>query len=510
MTANISEAKWLNIRGAYILVALEEHFLNGDAFVHEDEVRRIVTRANPRISFDKFHEDFLFLVHEGLIRREGRRVYLRDTLRYEDSAAAYLASILNCNDLHCPTLSDTITVPGFPPLCSEQRDALRLVLSHRLSIVLGGAGTGKTSLIRAIAKFASSFPGETVLCAPTGKAARNLTSKTGMCARTVHSALGVIPDADFLAPVCWTDIRLVVVDEASMLTLGMLAGILDRVTGSCRVILLGDPNQLLSVGSGNVLPDLLKLNVPHICLMENHRQNKDAAELLANVVGFSSLHSSRDLTFGKSFSLHCMSDSCAKQSIVAEAAERYKAGENVQVLSPYNSATELSVFKLNRAIRDLVNPQSPEKLSFEDRFRDGDRVIILRNDRTLNCCNGDVGVLRILRNEKRSVLFHVELPDGRRPTWDNRGGLKDLALAYAITVHKSQGSEYDTILMPISDTFSNMRNRNMLYTAISRARSKVILYGSKNALSVAVQTPAAERRSQLVAKCNMVAFRKSA
>lgn len=507
MAIKISEAKWLDIQGTYILAALEGYFLNGDAYVNIDEVYSIVKRENKNIRFDEFREDFASLVREGHIRREGRRVYLRDTLRYEDSAATCLASIRKFNDLYCPTLPGTITVQGGMPLCDEQRDALRLVLSHRLSIVLGGAGTGKSSLIRAITEFTSFTPGGTVLCAPTGKAARNLASKTGMCARTVHSALGVIPDADFLAPVCWPNIGLVVVDEASMLTLGMLAGILDRVTGCCRVVLLGDPNQLLSVGSGNVLPDLLKLNVPHICLVENHRQNKDAAELLSNVVGFSSLRNGNDLTFGESFSLQCMSESCVKQSIVAEAVKRYRAGENVQVLSPYNSATELSVTKLNRAIRDRVNPDAPEKLSFADRFRDGDKVIILKNDRERNCSNGDVGILRILRNEEKDTCFYVELPDGRRPTWDHRAGLRDIALAYALTVHKSQGSEYDTILLPITDSFNNMLNRNMLYTAISRARSKVILYGSKNALSVAVQKPARERRSQLVAKCNMVNFK---
>ena len=320
----------------------------------------------------------------------------------------------------------------------------------------------------------------------------------------------MIPDADFLALVCWPNIRLVVVDEASMLTTGMLAGILERVTGSCRVVLLGDPNQLLSVGSGNVLPDLLRLGVPHICLMENHRQSKGASELLSNVTGFSSLRNGNDLVFGESFDLRSMSEKAAKTAIVDEAATRYKAGESVQVLSPFNNATELSVSKLNKAIREQVNPDAPGKLSFGDRFRDGDKVIILNNDRDRDCSNGDVGILRIFCTEKRNTCFYVELPDGRRPVWHTYEDLKNIALAYALTVHKSQGSEYDTILLPITDSFSTMLYRNLIYTAISRARRKVILYGSKNALSVAVQKLARERRSELVAKCNMVAYKKAA
>ena len=507
MAIKVPEGKWGDIQGGYILNALEQHFLNGDAYAMLNEVFPIVKRAKKDIPFDAFREDFASLVHEGLLRREGRRVYLRDTLRYEDSAATQLASILNRNELHCPTLPDTITTKEGVPLCDEQRDALGLALSHRLSIVLGGAGTGKSSLIQAIAKFSSSGFGDLVLCAPTGKAARNLAERTGLIARTVHSALGVIPDADFLALVCWPNIRLVVVDEASMLTTGMLAGILERVTGSCRVVLLGDPNQLLSVGSGNVLPDLLQLGVPHICLMENHRQSKGASELLSNVTGFSSLRNGNDLVFGESFDLRSMSEKAAKTAIVDEAATRYKAGESVQVLSPFNNATELSVSKLNKAIREQVNPDTPGKLSFGDRFRDGDKVIILNNDRDRDYSNGDVGILRIFCTEKRNTCFCVELPDGRRPAWHTHEDLKNIALAYALTVHKSQGSEYDTVLMPITDSFSTMLYRNLIYTAISRACRKVILYGSKNALSVAVQKPARDRRSELVAKCNMVNFK---
>lgn len=502
-----TEQKRLKIKGGYILAALEEYFRGGDAYVQIDECYKIVKRAKQEVTFPAYRDDFNSLISKELIIREGTRIYLRDTLRYEESAAKYLADMLKDNDLECPSLPATITVKNGVSLCDEQRSALQMVLRHRLSIVLGGAGTGKSSLIRAINDSASSYVLGTVLCAPTGKAARNLAAKTGMDARTVHSALGVIPDADFLAPVRWRFIDLVVVDEASMLTLAMLAGILDRVNETCRIVLLGDPNQLLSVGSGNVLPDLLRLGVPHFCLKENHRQDKGASELLANVVGFSALHSSRDLSFGESFSLLCMSASRAKQAIVDEAAKRYLAGESVQVLSPYNSATELSAGKLNQAIRDRVNPKAPEKLNLGDRLRDGDRVIILKNDRDRNCSNGDVGILRVLSNDEENPRYYVKLPDGRCPHWDDPDGYKEIALAYALTVHKSQGSEYDTILMPIFDSFSNMLHRNMLYTAISRARSKVILYGSENALSVAIQKPAGERRSQLVAKCNMEAFK---
>ena len=439
MINKISEGKWTDIQGGYILVALKEHFLNGDAYVQVNEVYPLSKRVK-QTTFTEFQADFRFLVREGLLCREGSRVYLRDTLRYEESAANCLAAILKNNVMPCPVLPSVITVQGELPLCDEQKEAVRMVLSSRLSIVLGGAGTGKSTLIHALTQHTPKEAGYAVLCAPTGKAARNLAARTGKPTRTVHSALGVIPDTDFLAPVIWSSVGLVVVDEASMLTLGMLAGILDRVPRHCRVVLIGDPNQLQSVGSGNVLPDLLKLGIPHIRLELNHRQRKGATELLTNVTEFASVRTGDDLVFGESFSLQSMRESCVKQAIVDEAVARYKAGECVQVLSPYNKATELSVANLNQAIREKVNPEAPGKLSFGDRFRDGDKVIILNNDRDRNCSNGDVGILRILSDDKKNACFCVELPDGRCPVWDNYGALANIALAYALTVHKSQGS----------------------------------------------------------------------
>lgn len=501
--ANVEKER---VQGGYILVALKKHFLNGDAYVNLDEIYNICKKSFQNVEYSQFQKDLKHLLLEGSLCREGRRVYLKQTLRYEESAALSLAIILKNNAMPCPTLPHTITMKNGVSLCKEQRDAVEMALSCRLSVVLGGAGTGKSTLIQAITQYVPQEGGH-VLCAPTGKAARNLSERTGKVVRTVHSALGVLPDEDFLDPVCWDSIGLVVVDEASMMTVGMFAGILKKVRWNCRVVLLGDSNQLLSVGSGNVLPDLLRLGVPCTRLSANHRQDEGAKELLANVTGFSNIHSGVDLLYGDSFQLMCASETCARESLIDEAVCRYLAGERVQVLSPYNAATDLSVAKLNHAIRDRVNPKTEEMKVFGDRFRDGDRVIITRNDRERNCSNGDVGFLNIIDDSKEKPLFQVVLPDGRCPTWSDMGGLEHIALAYALTVHKSQGSEYDTILMPITDSFSNMLYRNLIYTAISRARQRVILYGSRNALSTAVQKPAKERRSQLVQKCGMASTR---
>lgn len=199
-----------------------------------------------------------------------------------------------------------------------------------------------------------------------------------------------------------------------------------------------------------------------------------------------------------------MDDVEAKRQLVEAAVCAYCKGENIQVLSPYNKCTELSVDKLNAVIREHVNPTAPDKLELSTRditFRDGDRVIITKNNYELNCSNGDVGVLRITDIEDPDCpVFHVELSDGRRPKWTSNYGLAHLRHAYALTVHKAQGSEYDQILFPVSRNAMNMMYRNLLYTAISRGKHQVILYGDSDALSVALQKGADARKSMLVNK----------
>lgn len=365
--------------------------------------------------------------------------------------------------------------------------------------------TGTPEGIRALARYKDH--GISVVCAPTGKAARNLTERTGMEGRTVHSALGRLPEQDFLAPVQWQLTRLVVVDEASMMTLEMLAGILSIAPADCRIVLVGDPKQLLSVGSGNVLPDLLALQVPHIRLETCHRQAAEGGALLRNVQEFERCAGFWDLKFDDQFRFVPMSDDKAVKSFLCqEAAKRYLAGENVQVLSPFNSSGELSAAGLNQALRMLVNPPVEEKRYLCQKrkfFMDGDRVIMTKNDWERNICNGDIGTLYVNSFADEPPCYIVE-HGKRQAVWEDWEGFFSLNLAYAITVHKSQGSEYDTIFLPVVRRFHNLLYRNLIYTAIARAKKEVILVGDADALNSAMGRYAAPRKSMLVQKTHMV------
>ena len=515
------EKKEIEEKAKYILVAMDDIGKNGDAYCTDDYLFRASKAVRPSLTGPQYHTDKTLLLQAEFLHREGYHLYTQRTWDYEVTAAKRLADILKDPTLPVLVISKELHV-GDILLSEQQREAVELALNSRLSVILGGAGSGKTTLIEAVArcfKDNADLFGGTVLAAPTGKAARNLTERTGIEARTVHSALGKHPDVNFLDAVSWSNTGLVVIDEASMVSLEMLAGILNRVRRNCRVVLLGDPNQLQSVGAGNVLPDLLELGVSSIRLAQQYRQSADAVALRQNVVNFPKLNTEHELQWDDSFRLLPADDRTIPDLLCKEAARRYLAGESIQVLSPVKAKTGFSVQALNTRLQNEVNPLTAKKPTW-GKFRDGDRVIVTQNNPYYDVCNGDIGVLHI-RGEKprRIAILAVR---GKLKTWQidrvpgEYGICNDdppppqLALAYALTVHKSQGSQYDTILMPASMATAKMLYRNLLYTAISRATKEVILVGSREAVNTAMQCIPHPRKSKLVARTNLLRLGRSA
>ena len=512
----------------YIPVILDKYAMNGDVFIQEDKLFEICRIEKPELTHDVFLRDFREQLALGFLKQDGHHIYLQNLWICEEAASKKLAALQMNNDYRDPYLNPVSETAGSLVLSLEQLAAVDMALNYRISMILGGAGSGKSTLIRSILARYPSF--DYVLCAPTGKAARNLSDRTGCRARTVHSACGLRPDDDFQPAVQWRRTGLVIVDEASMLSLELLAHLLCRMPESCHLVLIGDPDQLQSVGAGNVIPDLLALGFPAYLLTENYRQAGSTGALRSNVVNFHKLRSFNSLSWDDGFSFRRIEDERLVQSVVEEAAAHYLNHDSFQVLTPYNKSTPFSVRNMNPLIRDAVNPLREDMLVISDGrrvFRDGDRVMLTKNDREKDCNNGDVGILNICSvdqvrksiwdsKKKRCVQvtvdqysFTVSLPGGREPLWEGleaKQALMLMELAYVITVHKSQGSQYETVLIPVSMQMQNMLSRNLFYTAISRATEYVMLYGSEQAVDTAMQRTLPPRRSALVERTQMKAL----
>lgn len=494
-----------DLQGTYILATMQEHFLNGDTYIMSDELYGICKDMGKGISYDVFRMDVRHLLQTGKLYQEGQRIYAYGTWAFEEDASKHIAAVLKDNTLAPPCIPEQVEVNGIN-LDKVQREAVVMALSHRLSIVLGGAGCGKTTLISAIVQYGRQG---VLVCAPTGKATQNLRERIRVPARTVHSVLGKGYEEN---EVPWPHTKLphigtVIIDEASMLTIGLLDGILNRVAEDCCVVLVGDPKQLPSVGSGNVIPDLIELGLPHTCLHTNHRQSKDSTALYHNVVNFDGITLPWQLAQDESFSIR---DVDTPEQMLAEVTNRavlmLREAKDFQVLAAHNSMVD----RLNHYIQNAWNPLRPgmQTIRYNGKeLRNGDRVIITKNDSRRNCWNGDIGQLAIrvgseTTDEPGCFQYSVALNDGRSPAWLGAEALEYLELAYAITIHKAQGSQFDDVLLPM--TMSKMLSRSLFYTAASRARRSITIYDCESAVRVSLQTQAKPRRSTLVQRTQLI------
>ena len=385
----------------------------------------------------------------------------------------------------------------------EQREAVKMALTQGVSVITGGPGTGKSMILRAILDiYRRHNPGKEIcLCAPTGRAARRMEQATGLGASTVHKALGLLAgeDGDYGEPHA-LDADIILVDEVSMMDIYLAGRLLEAVKSRAQVVLIGDSDQLPSVGPGAVLSEMIASErIPVVRLDKVFRQN-DGSRIAVNAKlirhGNLSLEYGNDFRFVDSANL---SDSASRMAeLYMQEVARYGV-DNVAMLSPYRQKTETGVNALNEMLRELVNPPDegkPEVVCGKRKFRVGDKVMQVKNFEDVS--NGDIGYIRNIFKFGDETTVCVDFGDGRNMEYDS-SELDMLDLGYASTIHKAQGAEYQSVIINLQCAHHIMLTRPLIYTAITRGKDRVIIVGERRALCISIKKTDIEKRGTCLA-----------
>lgn len=436
---------------------------------------------------------------------EGERALAVPRLYQAEAMVAALLSALADGGLPTPPDEDDLTsaqVHAGITLDSSQISAVRTAMSGRLAVITGGPGTGKTTLVRVLLRLADLQGRKIALASPTGRAARRLADSTGREASTLHRLLEVNPGTGGFGRNAGNPLESdgLVVDEVSMVDIELMSALLEAVPldRPFQLILVGDADQLPSVGPGQVLRDLIASDRLPVSRLERvHRQAGDSGILIAasSILGGEVPTSGEKSGFDDFFFLDRDDGDKARRTIVQIVSTRLKEkgfdpAKDVQVLTPTRKGP-LGAGALNRDLQTALNP-GDGGLKHGDRvFRARDRLICTKNRYDFEVFNGDVGFVASIASDHLVAVF-----DGRRIHWP-KSDLSDVDLGYAITVHKSQGSEYPAVVLALHRSHHMLLRRNLLYTAVTRAKSFFCGVGDRPARERAVAKVDDERRTLL-------------
>ena len=396
-----------------------------------------------------------------------------------------------------------------------QKKAICDAINHKVFILTGGPGTGKTTVINGIiATYATLHKLDLskkqelpiLLAAPTGRAARRMNELTGLPSATIHRHLGMTGDDDTSHLDDYLDADFIIVDEFSMVDTWLANQLLSNISSNSKILIVGDADQLPSVSPGQVLADLLKIPLlSQTKLTKIYRQGEDstivtlASQIQQGILPADFTEKKADRSYFEATSEY-IPDMIKK--IVAAAIRSGIPAQDVQVLAPMYRGPA-GIDQINQLMQDLINPSEKDQLVFEApdcQYRQGDKVIHLVNDAESNVFNGDLGYITDLLPGKYTDSKQDELTinfDGNEIIYQRSEWYK-IRLAYAMSIHKSQGSEFPVVILPITRSSHRMLQRNLVYTAITRAKSKLILLGEKSAFDYAVKNTGTARKTYLI------------
>ena len=451
----------------------------------------------------------MVLVNQGDLVCYGTEVFRSQTAAVEGALArAAIKQLSNPIKCHYDNLDEELDKQEAMmkiKLAPEQRSAVKTALTNGLAIITGGPGTGKSMIQRAILDiYKKSNPGKTIcLCAPTGKAARRMCQATGREASTVHKALNLYASEDgSYGSAGQLEADLILVDEVSMLDVYLALHLFQAVKEGAQLILIGDSDQLPSVGPGAVLSEMIFSGiVPTIRLDRVFRQNA-GSKIATNAQIIR--HGNLNLEYGTDFKLIESPELVDSASTIVDLYMQESALhgiDNVALLTPLRQKTETCVNSLNELIRDRVNPAAPSKNETPEKagkiYREGDKIMQIKNFEDVN--NGDIGYIRKIVSVGDETIVQIDFGDERIKEYD----LSEMDMidhGYASTVHKAQGLEFSTVIMNLQCAHYIMLTRPLVYTAITRGKKKVIIVGERKALCTAIKRTDTDKRGTCLAK----------
>jgi exodeoxyribonuclease V alpha subunit len=388
-------------------------------------------------------------------------------------------------------------------LAPTQRSALCQALTSRILVITGGPGVGKTTLLNSILLILRAKQVKCYLCAPTGRAAKRLAETTGLSAKTIHRLLEVEPGRGGFIRNETNPLRcdLLVVDETSMVDVPLMSHLMKALPGHASLLLVGDVDQLPSVGPGSVLRNIIDSGIVPVARLTEVFRQAASSRIIGNahrvnqglLPELPEAESDSDFYFIEREEPERIAGTLVeivKQRIPGKF--RFDPVRDIQVLSPMNRGS-LGIQELNTRLQKELNPRKPEEPfveKFGSRFYPGDKVMQTENNYEKDVFNGDIGRVARVDLVERELAVNF---DEREVVYDF-GELDELSLAYAITIHKSQGSEFPVVVIPVATQHYLLLQRNLIYTGITRGKRLVVLIGQKKALSLAVGNNRTEQR----------------
>lgn len=511
----------MRIQGA-LFYALEQSRFNGGHLYMEAEkltkstlllLNEKITTPQHLLQMHQVEKELETMVLTDVVVSNKGNIYLPHVFTQESETACKIVQMLMevPEPVDLPPVMSRVRNQLGITLSGKQNEGVETVFQHNLTIITGGPGTGKNTILKAVIEaYRILYPNKTItLGAPTGKASRRMAETTGIAnAQTLHSILSLHGEDSGWKKKTFLDTDFLIVDEASMIDMWLAHQLFMRLRPGTKVLLVGDADQLESVGAGNVFHELIASGiVPVTVLDEIFRQAKDS--LIAYNAKFIN-EANSDLYYGADFAF-IRADSQEEAAELIRSLYKKEAArigiEHLQILSPYRSEGAASSYGLNEAIRNEINPARPDRpeVMFGGRmFRLYDRVIQTKNNYNValrneegnvvssGVFNGDIGIICKIKPGIVTINF-----DGRYADYPLES-LNELDLSYAMTIHKAQGTECDTVIIPLLAAHKILLTRNLLYTAITRAKRRVLLVGQKKALFMAIHRCSNGKRNTLL------------